>query len=184
MNIIGLIQSGEIQAVLSNETFDAFCEEIEQEFKVAKGIKTNNSACYELGAGVNGMRWAEAAGIEVLKTDQGVTVKYSINTVTTTVICLIISFGFFVFQNMEKHEPIFGILPFLILMPVSLLLSLLAFRVFKFRLNNLVNRAASLNFSLSKEQQSWINDPARCPACGYNVNGSETNCPDCGLRLN
>ncbi len=37
--------------------------------------------------------------------------------------------------------------------------------------------------SLSKEQETWLNDKNRCPACGYYLSDIDLSCPECGLHL-
>lgn len=36
---------------------------------------------------------------------------------------------------------------------------------------------------LSEEQQNWIADKEKCPACGTRVTEYHTHCPECGLKL-
>jgi len=36
---------------------------------------------------------------------------------------------------------------------------------------------------LSNEQQGWINNPGKCPACGCDINDNTIFCPDCGLKI-
>lgn len=36
---------------------------------------------------------------------------------------------------------------------------------------------------LSKEQQKWLADKEKCPACGEQVTEYHINCPECGLKL-
>lgn len=35
----------------------------------------------------------------------------------------------------------------------------------------------------SEEQQKWLNDTNKCPACGENLIEYDVNCPECGLKL-
>ncbi len=37
--------------------------------------------------------------------------------------------------------------------------------------------------TFSKEQEEWMNDKNRCPACGYFLSDIDLVCPDCGLHL-
>ncbi len=37
--------------------------------------------------------------------------------------------------------------------------------------------------SLSKEQETWLNDKNRCPACGTYLSEIDLTCPECGLHL-
>lgn len=37
--------------------------------------------------------------------------------------------------------------------------------------------------SLSDEQELWLNDKNRCPACGYFLSDIDLICPECGLHL-
>ncbi|WP_369411858.1 zinc ribbon domain-containing protein [Chryseolinea lacunae] len=37
--------------------------------------------------------------------------------------------------------------------------------------------------TVSKEQQAWISDAARCDACGHAIEPRDKICPDCGIRL-
>ena len=36
---------------------------------------------------------------------------------------------------------------------------------------------------LNTEQQDWLNNPDRCPACGTWIESAEHFCADCGIRL-
>ena len=36
---------------------------------------------------------------------------------------------------------------------------------------------------LSEEQQIWLNDKNRCPACGFFLSDIDLICPECGLHL-
>jgi len=33
------------------------------------------------------------------------------------------------------------------------------------------------------EQEEWIENPDKCPACGHPLNTDDNECPDCGLNL-
>ena len=35
----------------------------------------------------------------------------------------------------------------------------------------------------SKEQEDWIENPEKCPACGFSEIFNKNECPDCGLNL-
>ena len=37
--------------------------------------------------------------------------------------------------------------------------------------------------SLSEEQETWLNDKSRCPACGHYLSDIDLSCPECGLHL-
>ncbi len=37
--------------------------------------------------------------------------------------------------------------------------------------------------TLSNEQKEWINNPDKCPACGYYIDVFDLYCPDCGLKV-
>lgn len=37
--------------------------------------------------------------------------------------------------------------------------------------------------SISEEQKKWMENPDRCPACGFFGVSNKTHCPDCGLLL-
>ena len=39
------------------------------------------------------------------------------------------------------------------------------------------------NSDYSKEQQEWINNPNKCPACGAYINDYSSKCVNCGLTL-
>jgi len=39
------------------------------------------------------------------------------------------------------------------------------------------------DIDLSSEQQDWINNPEKCPACGCNITENTLFCPDCGLKI-
>jgi hypothetical protein len=36
---------------------------------------------------------------------------------------------------------------------------------------------------ISKEQEQWISNIAKCDACGYNIKRTDKICPDCGISL-
>ena len=42
----------------------------------------------------------------------------------------------------------------------------------------------SNNFTISeKEQKEWMENPDRCPGCGFSGVLNKSDCPDCGLHL-
>lgn len=36
---------------------------------------------------------------------------------------------------------------------------------------------------LSRQQKEWLQNPDKCPACGYDISIYDKDCPDCGLKL-
>ena len=38
-------------------------------------------------------------------------------------------------------------------------------------------------YDLNEQQQKWINNPAKCSACGEDITEYDTFCPECGIKL-
>ncbi len=74
----------------------------------------------------------------------------------------------------------------------SIIFLLIFYSVNIFFINNVLRKLIKSSYlslfpenksDYSREQQEWINNPNKCPACGAYINDYTSKCPNCGLTL-
>ncbi len=109
-------------------------------------------------------------------------IDYKINLLEV----IIISIFLFVFIPFFSKLSLNG---FFIFSVIIILIFYLANVIFmSHQLYQYINKSLIVNkiiddIKISTEQQNWINNPDKCPACGCDINKDTLYCPDCGLKI-
>ncbi len=172
---------------LTNSQFNELRARLENAFTIRRKRIDDNKTYYELDGSINRMSWLDSGTIELRKTDEIVTIKFAVSSVVQLFFLLMVHISAFGYTYLSSEDAGLGLWATLlscILYPLLFILTYIGFKLMELRISNIIQlTVAPKDYELSKEQQQWVNDPDRCPACGEHNVGSKAVCPDCGLTL-
>ena len=109
-------------------------------------------------------------------------VNYKLNLVEIIVISIFL-FVFIPFFSKFSLNSFFIFSIIIILVFYTANVIFMAHQLYLFIKKLLITNKIVEEINLSGEQQDWINNPNKCPACGCDINENTIFCPDCGLKI-
>lgn len=121
--------------------------------------------------------------IDIEKSEKKLQINYKLNLLEL----IIISIFLFVFIPFFSKFSINSFFLFAIIIVLIFYFGSLMFMIHQLRQyfralllkNNIISEV-----EINIEQEMWLNNPNKCPACGFDINSNSLFCPDCGIRLN
>ncbi|MBX9851186.1 MAG: hypothetical protein K2X86_05440 [Cytophagaceae bacterium] len=170
------------EITLNNEELASLCKIFEEQFDIEKKKVKGNEIHYKLEGGINKMRWVDGGSLTLKILNDCLSIQYSIKTDRTLIIFILIIIVSFCYHLFTQGQVAIGLIP-LVLIPIWLILSVVAHRVFKIRIDKSINQILSERVVISDQQKEWIDNPDKCPACGFENVLNKNTCPECGLTL-
>lgn len=162
-----------ITKLISNEIFSADPEEFEIRDNVIKYTFISNLFKY---------KYTVKLHVEKSGNDHNIIYEIDLEKVLRIIIIGAVLIAFFSFLSVKYFLISAGIF--------SLLFYVLNVLIISVSVENIIKRAiGNNNYSfndseiISIEQEQWIKDENRCPACGEFITNIDLNCPECGLRV-
>ena len=122
------------------------------------------------------------AKLKIEVNDNNISVNYSFSLIELfKVLIVLVIFAAF-FSNYRADEYLIVIALF------SIVFFVINLFLIKSNLQNLITEAIEFSTQNKKtdftqEQQNWLLDKDKCPACGYEITIYDKICPDCGIKI-
>ncbi len=120
--------------------------------------------------------------LDVKTEDNKIKVNYKINLVEVIIISIFL-FVFIPFFSKFSLNSFFIFSVILIFVFYSANVMFMIHQLRQYFNNILITNKLTDEVKFSDEQQNWLNNPNKCPACGCDINENTIFCPDCGLKI-
>lgn len=162
-----------------DQIINALIKQLKAENATEITIK-NNTIDFKLKKSIFNFQYP--ASFKITEDKNRIKITYEFSLVQVFEISLIVIF----FAALASKFSVYSLLKF------SIIFLLIFYPVNIFFIGNALKKIAKSSYQsllpenksdYSQEQQNWINDPNRCPACGAYINEYTSKCPNCGLTL-
>jgi hypothetical protein len=120
--------------------------------------------------------------IKIEKKDQTLMVQYVIRFYELIALSVIPAVGVLVILDSVKEKIIGLLIVFFFCYGAYALITILRYDAFiKKTMKDWLSDRDTV--AIDEEQKEWINNINKCDACGHLISSTDTQCPDCGLRL-